>query len=124
MSFDLFDIVKGHLIDEGYADTEEAALAIMANMSEEWRQSIVEAVQIPRPQPTKYTSSSSSGSSGPTQMVQRRVGARPDMSTPQDKIQAQRINNTPLGARLTSPGGPVRNPGPATGSNGFLNRPR
>ena len=39
---DLFDIVKGHLMSEGYADTEEAALAIMANMSEEWRQSIVE----------------------------------------------------------------------------------
>ena len=41
-SFDYFDVVKGHLIDEGYADTEEAALVIMANMSEEWRQSIVE----------------------------------------------------------------------------------
>jgi hypothetical protein len=40
---DLFDIVKGHLMSEGYADTEEAALAIMANMSEEWRQSIIEA---------------------------------------------------------------------------------
>ena len=40
--FDPFDVVKGHLIDEGYADTEEAALKIMANMSEEWRQSIVE----------------------------------------------------------------------------------
>jgi hypothetical protein len=39
---DLFDIIKGHLLDEGYADTEEAALKIMANMSEEWRQSIVE----------------------------------------------------------------------------------
>jgi hypothetical protein len=39
---DLFDIVKGHLMSEGYADTEEAALAIMANMSEEWRHSIVE----------------------------------------------------------------------------------
>ena len=39
---DLFDIVKGHLLDEGYADTEEAALAIMANMSEEWRTEIVE----------------------------------------------------------------------------------
>jgi len=39
---DLFDIVKGHLMSEGYADTEEAALAIMTNMSEEWRQSIVE----------------------------------------------------------------------------------
>jgi hypothetical protein len=39
---DVFDLVKGHLIDEGYADNEEAALAIMSNMSEEWRQSIVE----------------------------------------------------------------------------------
>ena len=40
---DLFDIVKGHLMSEGYADTEEAALAIMANMSEEWRNEIVES---------------------------------------------------------------------------------
>ena len=39
---DLFDLVKGYLLDEGYADTEEAALAIMSNMSEEWRESIVE----------------------------------------------------------------------------------
>jgi hypothetical protein len=39
---DLFDLIKGHLLDEGYADTEESALVIMANMSEEWRQSIVE----------------------------------------------------------------------------------
>jgi hypothetical protein len=41
-SFDLFDVIKGHLIDEGYADTEESALAIMTNMSEEWRQSILD----------------------------------------------------------------------------------
>ena len=40
-SFDVFDVIKGHLIDEGYADTEESALQIMANMSEEWRQSII-----------------------------------------------------------------------------------
>ena len=43
MDLDLFDIVKGYLIDEGYAETEEAAAVIMANMSDEWRQSIVEA---------------------------------------------------------------------------------
>jgi hypothetical protein len=43
---DLFDLIKGHLLDEGYADTEESALVIMANMSEEWRQSIVEADSI------------------------------------------------------------------------------
>jgi len=40
--FDLFDVIKGHLLDEGYADNEDAALAIMANMSEEWKQSILE----------------------------------------------------------------------------------
>ena len=41
-SFDLFDVVIGHLLDEGYADTEEAALVIMSNMSEEWRESILD----------------------------------------------------------------------------------
>ena len=41
-SFDLYDIILSHLLDEGYADTEQAAEAIMVNMSEDWRQSIVE----------------------------------------------------------------------------------
>jgi hypothetical protein len=41
---DLFDTILEHLVAEGYADTNEAALAIMANMSEEWIGSIVEAV--------------------------------------------------------------------------------
>ena len=41
---DVFDIIKGYLIDECFAETEEAALAIMSNMSEEWRQSIVEGL--------------------------------------------------------------------------------
>jgi predicted transcriptional regulator len=39
---DLFDYILEHLVAEGYADTNQAALAIMANMSEEWKQSIVE----------------------------------------------------------------------------------
>jgi hypothetical protein len=41
-SFDPFDVIMGHLLDEGYAETLEAAEAIMANMSEEWIQDIVE----------------------------------------------------------------------------------
>ena len=45
----VFDIIKGHLLDEGYANTEQAALVIMANMSEDWKQSIVEAVGIVGP---------------------------------------------------------------------------
>jgi hypothetical protein len=41
---DLYDIILSHLIDEGYADTEQAAEAIMVNMSEDWRESIVEQI--------------------------------------------------------------------------------
>ena len=40
---DLYDLILSHLLDEGYADTEQAAEAIMVNMSEDWRESIVEA---------------------------------------------------------------------------------
>jgi len=74
----VFDIIKGHLLDEGYADTEQAALAIMANMSEEWKQSIVEDIRgLPYKPPVKRggpmdemmrgsrpNSGSSNGSSG------------------------------------------------------------
>ena len=40
--YDLYDVILSHLLDEGYADTYEAAEAIMVNMSEDWRESIVE----------------------------------------------------------------------------------
>ena len=46
-SFDMFDVVQGYLIDEGYAETEEAAAVIMANMSEEWKESILESGYFP-----------------------------------------------------------------------------
>ena len=42
--YDTFDTVLEYLIAEGYADSNESALVIMANMSEEWRQSIVEGM--------------------------------------------------------------------------------
>jgi hypothetical protein len=38
---DLYDIILSHLLDEGFADTEQAAEAIMVNMSEDWRESIL-----------------------------------------------------------------------------------
>ena len=40
-SYDIYDIILSHLLDEGYANTPEAAEAIMVNMSEEWRDSII-----------------------------------------------------------------------------------
>jgi len=39
---DLYDIILSHLLDEGYAETLEAAEAIMVNMSEEWRGEIID----------------------------------------------------------------------------------
>jgi len=101
-SFDLFDIIKGHLLDEGFADTEEAALAIMTNMSEEWKQSIVEAIDIPRPRPTKYIA--------PSRPLPAPAATtpKPDMSTQKDKEIGRRISQTPIGMRLTGPTGPLR----------------
>jgi hypothetical protein len=38
---DLYDVLFNHLLDEGYAETQEAAEAIMECMSEEWVDSIL-----------------------------------------------------------------------------------
>jgi hypothetical protein len=42
-SDDLYDVILSHLLDEGYAESVEQAEVIMVNMSEEWRESIIEA---------------------------------------------------------------------------------
>jgi len=50
-SYDLFDAILEYLVAEGYADTNAAAIKIMANMSEEWKESIVEVKLDPRGRP-------------------------------------------------------------------------
>jgi hypothetical protein len=40
--YDLYDVILSHLLDEGYVETVENAEAIMVNMSEDWRESIME----------------------------------------------------------------------------------
>ena len=40
-SYDFYDIILSHLLDEGYAETPEAAEVIMVNMSEDWRDCII-----------------------------------------------------------------------------------
>lgn len=41
---DLFDVVLEYLVAEGYADTNQEAIAIMSNMSEAWLTDIIENV--------------------------------------------------------------------------------
>ena len=43
-SYDLYDVVLDHLLDEGYCDDVESAEIIMTNMSEEWLDGILEGV--------------------------------------------------------------------------------
>ena len=40
--FDLYDLLLHHLVNEGFAENSETAVAIMANMSEAWVDSIVD----------------------------------------------------------------------------------
>ena len=51
--FDIFNYLLEYLVAEGYADTNKAAIAIMSNMSEEWRSEIIES-QYARENPEKY----------------------------------------------------------------------
>ena len=60
---DSFDLIKEHLMEKGFADSENAAVAIMSNMSEEWRNSILE-FSLPR----SVTVIPPSGSKGDQQM--------------------------------------------------------
>lgn len=51
---DMFEHIINYLIDEGYADTNQAAVAIMANMSEDWKQSILGEEKKELPQTKMY----------------------------------------------------------------------
>jgi hypothetical protein len=41
--YDIYDLVLQYLLDEGYAETVESAEVMMAHMSDDWRESIIEA---------------------------------------------------------------------------------
>ena len=80
---DIFDLVKGYLLDEGYAETEQAAMTIMANMSEEWRQDIIEffgpKTVTPKDSPSG-TKSVQVGKKYPAQLNGRMVNVQYDKS--------------------------------------------
>jgi len=41
--YDIYDLVLQYLLDEGYAETVESAEVMMDHMSDDWRESIIEA---------------------------------------------------------------------------------
>jgi len=55
--FDLYDLVSEYLVSEGFCDSYEDADVIMANMSDDWRDEIIEAtvMSVTSPSGTKRT---------------------------------------------------------------------
>ncbi len=41
-TFDAYDLVLTHLLDEGYCDSQDSAVKMMAAMSQDWIDSIIE----------------------------------------------------------------------------------
>ena len=62
---DLYNIILEYLVAEGYADTNEAALAIMGNMSEEWRESILSEDPVQDYRDMKRADQNRAGARGP-----------------------------------------------------------
>ena len=77
---DLFDVILEHLITEGYADTNENALVIMANMSEEWRESVISEMpfQVTGPDPRSSDPNSPHISIGKPYQSKKRAKTKAD----------------------------------------------
>jgi len=97
---DNFDIILEYLVAEGYADTNESAIKIMANMSEEWRKEIME-FRIPNLGSSRESSGTAQGDfeagGGLTKM--KKTGMSRDQVIDQGK---KNIGNNPL-SRTFSP---------------------
>jgi hypothetical protein len=101
--YDLYDIILSHLLDEGYADTEQAAEAIMVNMSEDWRESIMEAM---KPLPVGKMIKQAARHSNPEQVAKMAKVA--DTHNP-NKSKRKEDDNRREGGRKREAGRPRRN---------------
>ena len=86
---DLYDVVLDHLLDEGYCDDVDSAEIIMANMSEEWLDEIVEGFV--SPYKTKPTYGNPQGTSPAMKAMQKSDELqRTEPGSPRQKMQTRR----------------------------------
>jgi hypothetical protein len=102
-SYDLYDIILSHLLDEGYAETQEQAEVIMVNMSEDWRESIMEAM---KPLPVGKMIKQAARHSNPEQVTKMAKVA--DTHNP-NKSKRKEDDNRREGGRKREAGRPRRN---------------
>jgi len=99
----IYDIILSHLLDEGYAETQEQAEVIMVNMSEDWRESIMEAM---KPLPVGKMIKQAARHSNPEQVTKMAKVA--DTHNP-NKSQRKEDDNRREGGRKREAGRPRRN---------------
>jgi hypothetical protein len=95
-SYDLYDIILSHLLDEGYADTQQAAEAIMVNMSEDWREDIVEDFINEK---VKYSDNDYRGGGGDEKRRQTGMSSREVAKLGRQNIN-RAIEKEPLGTQI------------------------
>jgi len=83
-SYDLYDIILSHLLDEGYAETQEQAEVIMVNMSEDWRDSVVEAYVDYKKGKLPSGRTPQQAAQGRTELLNARDRNRPSNQSPLD----------------------------------------
>jgi len=126
---DLYDIILSHLLDEGYADTEQAAEAIMVNMSDDWRESIVEEV-LDEVSSADYTALAKTKKPRSKESIQARYHAKrlskPEPETgkksprPSSPLRSKMTQDTRDAGRLAAEYGSYDEPGYGSSSKGSL----
>ena len=74
--FDLYNVILSHLLDEGYASTEESADKIILNMSESWFEDIMELNRYAKETGKSFKSGRSSAKGG-SEQIKKRVEKEP-----------------------------------------------
>jgi hypothetical protein len=93
-SFDTYEFVLCHLLDEGYASTEEAADKIILNMSEAWFEDIMELNRVEK----------ETGINTKTGRPTAKGGAKDDKAYTSVKRMMRKMEGTPAGQRKKEPG--------------------
>jgi hypothetical protein len=75
-SFDLYDVILSHLLDEGYVSTEEAADKIILNMSESWFEDIMELNRYAK-ETGKSLKTGRASAKGGNEQIKKRVEKEP-----------------------------------------------
>jgi hypothetical protein len=111
MKEDVYQIILSYLLDEGYADDAHSAVAIMGNMSEEWRDSILSEDPVQDYRDMKRANQNASGMRGPELSHSSKGPMSPGSATQKPQPRSREFSHGNQGGKPA----PMKNPGPNFG---------